>query len=138
MAASDLQLRLDLSQLLAELAALVGPDRAADLALRKVGPAEPATLVPLLQPVVLARSTRSALRRDKEVLPALRKRLLATAPDDAAEVPPVQLERIRLRTLVTMVATVLAGYLLIVQLGRVTSRPPGRPPSGHGPWACRR
>ena len=118
-AASDLQLRLDLSQLLAELAALVGPDRAADLALRKVGPAELVTLVPLLQPVVLARSTRSALRRDKEVLPALRKRLLATAPDDAAEVPPVQLERIRLRTLVTMVATVLAGYLLIVQLGRV-------------------
>ena len=118
-AASDLQLRLDLSQLLAELAALVGPDRAADLALRKVGPAELVTLVPLLQPVVLARSTRSALRRDKEVLPALRKRLLATAPDDATEVPPVQLERIRLRTLVTLVATILAGYLLIVQLGRV-------------------
>jgi uncharacterized membrane protein YbhN (UPF0104 family) len=53
------------------------------------------------------------------VLPALRKRLLATAPDDAPEVPPVQLERIRLRTLVTLVATVLAGYLLIVQLGQV-------------------
>jgi uncharacterized membrane protein YbhN (UPF0104 family) len=118
-AASDLQLRLDLSQLLAELAALVGPDRAADLALRRVGPAELVTLVPLLQPVVLARSTRSTLRRDKDVLPALRKRLLATAPDDAPEVPPVQLERIRLRTLVTLVATVLAGYLLIVQLGRV-------------------
>ncbi|MDX6338216.1 MAG: glycosyltransferase 2 family protein [Streptosporangiaceae bacterium] len=118
-AASDLQLRLDLSQLLAELAALVGPDRAADLALRRVGPAELVTLVPLLQPVVLARSTRSTLRRDKDVLPALRKRLLATAPDDVPEVPPVQLERIRLRTLVTLVATVLAGYLLIVQLGRV-------------------
>jgi glycosyltransferase 2 family protein len=118
-AASDLQLRLDLSQLLAALAALVGADRAADLALREVGPAELVTLIPLLQPVVLARSTRSALRRDKEVLPALRKRLLATAPDDATEVPPVQLERIRLRTLVTMVATILAGYLLIVQLGRV-------------------
>jgi uncharacterized membrane protein YbhN (UPF0104 family) len=118
-AASDLQLRLDLSQLLAELAALVGPDRAADLALRKVGSAELVTLVPLLQPVVLARSTRSTLRRDKDVLPALRKRLLATVPDDAPEVPPVQLERVRLRTLVTLVATVLAGYLLIVQLGRV-------------------
>ena len=118
-AASDLQLRLDLSQLLAELAALVGPDRAADLARRKVGLAELVALVPLLQPVVLARSTRSALRRDKEVLPALRKQLLATAPDDATEVPPVQLERIRLRTLVTLVATILAGYLLIVQLGQV-------------------
>ena len=118
-AASDLQLRLDLTQLLAEFAALVGPDRAADLALRRLGPAELVTLVPLLQPVVLARSTRSTLRRDKDVLPALRKRLLATAPDDAPEVPPVQLERIRLRTLVTLVATILAGYLLIVQLGRV-------------------
>jgi uncharacterized membrane protein YbhN (UPF0104 family) len=118
-AASDLQLRLDLSQLLAELAALVGPDRAADLALRKVGPAELVTVVPLLQPVVLARSTRSTLRRDKDVLPALRKRLLATAPQDGTEAPPVQLERIRLRTLVTLVATILAGYLLIVQLGRV-------------------
>ena len=118
-AASDLQLRLDLTQLLAEFAALVGPDRAADLALRRIGPAELVTLVPLLQPVVLARSTRSALRRDKDVLPTLRKRLLATAPDDAPEVPPVQLERIRLRTLVTLVATILAGYLLIVQLGRV-------------------
>ena len=118
-AASDLQLRLDLCQLLAELAALVGPARAADLALRKLGPAGVVALVPLLQPVALARSTRSALRRDKDVLPALRKRLLATAPQDAPEVPPVQLERIRLRTLVTLVATILAGYLLIVQLGRV-------------------
>ena len=118
-AASDLQLRLDQGQLLAELAALVGPDRAADLALRKLGPAGVVALVPLLQPVALARSTRSALRRDKDVLPALRKRLLAAVPQDAAEVPPVQLERIRLRTLVTLVATILAGYLLIVQLGRV-------------------
>ncbi len=118
-AATDLQLRLDLSQLLAELASVVGPDRIADLAVRKLGSAGVVTLVPLLQPVALARSTRSALRRDKDVLPALRKRLLATAPQDAAEVPPVQLERIRLRTLVTLVATILAGYLLIVQLGRV-------------------
>ncbi len=118
-AASDLQLRLDLGQLLAELAALVGPARAADLALRKLGPAGVVALVPLLQPVALARSTRSTLRRDKDVLPALRKRLLAAAPRDAPEVPPVQLERIRLRTLVTLVATILAGYLLIVQLGRV-------------------
>jgi uncharacterized membrane protein YbhN (UPF0104 family) len=118
-AASDLQLRLDLSQLLAELAALVGPDRAGDLALRKLGPAGLVTLVPLLQPVALARSTRSGLRRHKDVLPALRRRLLAAAPLDATEVPPVQLERIRLRSLVTLVATILAAYLLIVQLGRV-------------------
>jgi uncharacterized membrane protein YbhN (UPF0104 family) len=122
-AASDLQLRLDQAQLLAELASLVGPDRAAALALRKAGPAELVALVPLLQPVVLARSTRTALRRDKDVLPALRKGLLATASHDGTETAPVQLERIRLRSLVTLVATILAGYLLIVQLGRVNFEP---------------
>ena len=75
------------------------------------------------------------------MLPALRKRLLATAPEDAAEAPPVQLERIRLRTLVTLVASILAGYLLIVQLGRVNFATLLRRPTRSGcwwPWACRR
>jgi uncharacterized protein (TIRG00374 family) len=50
------------------------------------------------------------------VLPALRKRLLANFP--GGEVLPVQLERIRLRTLATMVATVVAAYLLTGELAR--------------------
>jgi glycosyltransferase 2 family protein len=116
-AASDLQLRLDLTQLLAELALIVGPARAADLALEKVGGSELVTLVPLLQPVVLHRSTRAALRRRKDVLPALRKRLTDSAPD--GEVSPVQLERIRLRSLLTLVGGLVAGYALVVQLGQV-------------------
>jgi uncharacterized membrane protein YbhN (UPF0104 family) len=116
-AASDLQLRLDLTQLLAELALIVGPGPAADLALEKVGVSELVTLVPLLQPVVLHRSTRAALRRRKDVLPALRKRLTDSVPD--GEVAPVQLERIRLRSLLTLVGGVVAAYALVVQLGRV-------------------
>jgi len=116
-AASDLQLRLDLTQLLAELALIVGPGRAADLALEKVGDAELVTLLPLLQPVALHRSTRAALRRHKDVLPALRKRLTASVPD--GEVAPVQLERIRLRSLLTLVGGLVAGYALVVQLGKV-------------------
>jgi uncharacterized membrane protein YbhN (UPF0104 family) len=109
-AASDLQLRLDLAQLLAELALLVGPDRAVDSARAKLGNPELASIVPLLQPVALYRSTRAAVHRHRDVLPALRKRLLATAPDtDAA---PVQLERIRLRTVLTLVALVFAAYIL--------------------------
>ena len=75
-AASDLQLRLDISQLLAELALLVGPDRAADIAQERIGADELAAVVPLLQPVALHRSTRTILRRRKDVLPALRKRLV--------------------------------------------------------------
>ena len=109
-AASDLQLRLDLAQLLAEMALLVGPDRAASSARQKLSSAELAAVAPLLQPVVLHRSTRSAVRRRTDVLPALRKRLLATAPGH--ETAPVQLERIRLRTLVTLVASVIAAYIL--------------------------
>src|SRR5580693_3374504 len=115
-AASDLQIRLDVAQLLAELALVVGPDRAADLALENAGADELVAVVPLLQRVALARSTRAALRRRKDVLPALRKRLLAAVP--GGEVAPVQLQRIRLRSLVTLVATVAAVYLLAGELAR--------------------
>ena len=71
-AASDLQLRLDLAQLLAELALLVGPDRAVGSASTKISGAELAAVASLLQPVALHRSTRSAVRRRKDVLPAVR------------------------------------------------------------------
>ncbi|HUZ53866.1 MAG TPA: lysylphosphatidylglycerol synthase transmembrane domain-containing protein [Streptosporangiaceae bacterium] len=113
-AASDLQLRLDRVQLLAEMALAVGPDRAGDLAAEKLSSAELAAMVPLLQPVALHRTTRMELRHRKDVLPGLRKRLLGTAPE--SEAPPVQLERIRSRTLITLVAGVVAAYILIGQL----------------------
>jgi uncharacterized membrane protein YbhN (UPF0104 family)/tRNA A-37 threonylcarbamoyl transferase component Bud32 len=119
-AASDLQLRLDLTQLLAELALLVGSERSADLAMEQVGSAELVAIVPLLQPVALHRSTRAALRRRKDVLPALRRRLLAAAP--AGGVVPVQLERVRLRTLVTLVAGIVAAYVLAAQLTKTSVR----------------
>ncbi|HEY7882026.1 MAG TPA: hypothetical protein VID31_14320, partial [Streptosporangiaceae bacterium] len=88
-AATDLQLRLDVAQLLAELALLVGPDRTASLAAKTVGANELVAVVPLLQPVVLYRSTRVAVRRHRDVLPALRKQLLDVAPGEDA--PPVRL-----------------------------------------------
>jgi glycosyltransferase 2 family protein len=117
-AATDLQLRLDVAQLLAELALLVGPDRTARLAAKTVGADELVGVVPLLQPVVLYRSTRVAVRRRRDVLPALRKQLLDVAPgEDAA---PVRLERVRPRSVVTLIASLVAGYLLLVQLGRVS------------------
>jgi uncharacterized membrane protein YbhN (UPF0104 family) len=117
-AASDLQVRLDVAQLLAELALYVGPDRTAALALEKEGADELVAVVSLLQPVALARSTRAALRRRRDVLPALRKRLLAAVP--GGTVTSVRLERIRLRTLLTMVASVVAAYLLAGELERAS------------------
>ncbi|MGH3174347.1 MAG: TIGR00374 family protein, partial [Streptosporangiaceae bacterium] len=117
-AASDLQIRLDVAQLLAELSLYVGPDRTSRLALEKSKANELVAVVPLLQPVVLARSTRKALRRDRAVLPALRARLLAAVP--GVEIAPVRLERIRFRTLLTMVAGAAAVYLLAGELARAS------------------
>ncbi len=117
-AASDLQLRLDLAQLLAESALLVGPDRAADVALGEVGGARLAGTVPLLQPLALYRTTRGALRHRPAVLPALRERLLAALPG-GGQVARVQLERVRLRTLASLIGGVAAAYVLAGQLARV-------------------
>jgi glycosyltransferase 2 family protein len=117
-AASDLQIRLDLAQLIAELALLVGPEKSAKLAIEKVGGSGLVGVLPLLQPVALVRSTRHALRRRRSVLPALRKELLAAVP--GGEVPPVQLVRIRPRALVTIVASVAAAYLLAGELAKAS------------------
>lgn len=116
-AASDLQFRLDLAQLLAQTALVVGPERAAAIAIEKVPDAELPAIAPLLQPVALYRSTRSALRGRKSVLTDVRRRLTAVAPD--GQVPPVQLERIKARTLITLIAGVFAAYVLAGQLANV-------------------
>ena len=119
-AASDLQVRLDLAQLIVELALFVGPEKSAQLAVKKVGGSELVAVLPLLQPVALVRSTRHALRRRRDVLPAVRKILLAAVP--GGEVTPVQLERIRPRTLVTLVASIAASYLLAGELAQTSLR----------------
>jgi len=115
-AATDLQLRLDLAQLLAELALLVGPERAAGSARGKISSAELSAVAPLIQPVVLHRSTRAELHRRKDVLPALRKRLLPAAGSEAG----IQVERFRLRTVLTLVAAVFAAYVLAGELARTS------------------
>jgi uncharacterized membrane protein YbhN (UPF0104 family) len=117
-AASDLQRRLDLAQLIAELALYVGPQKSAEVAIAKVGGKELGSVLPLLQPVALVRSTRHALRRRRDVLPAIRKALLEAVP--AEEVTPVRLERIRARTLVTLVASIAAVYLLAGELAQAS------------------
>jgi len=117
-AASDLQIHLDLAQLIAELALFVGPEKSAGLAVEKIAGSKLVAVLPLLQPVALARSTRKALRGRRDVLPTVRRILLAAVP--GGEVTPVQLERIRPRTLVTLVASVAASYLLAGELARAS------------------
>jgi uncharacterized membrane protein YbhN (UPF0104 family) len=117
-AATDLSCRLDLAQLLTELALVTGPGEAVEAARAEVGMARLVLVLPLLQPVALYRTTRRALRQQRDVLPSLRAQLLAHAP--GGEVPASRLERVRLRTLVSLVAGVVAAYVLAGELARVS------------------
>jgi len=92
--------------------------RAVSSARGKISSAELDAVAPLIQPVVLHRSTRNALRRRADVLPALRRQLRPTTA--GSEESPVQVERFRLRTLVTLVAAVFAAYILAGELARTS------------------
>ncbi|GLY87215.1 hypothetical protein Airi02_051440 [Actinoallomurus iriomotensis] len=116
-AAGDLALRLDLAQLLTDVALRVGPERAVRTAAAVLGPESLAAVVPLLQKVVLARSTRTALRRDKLSLSALREQIRVLRPEIAAE--PAQLDRFSPRTLISVIAGMVGAYILLSQLGNV-------------------
>jgi uncharacterized membrane protein YbhN (UPF0104 family) len=95
----------------------VGPERAVRTAAAVLGPDALGAAVPLLQKVVLARSTRTALRRDKKLLSELRERIRILRPEIAAT--PVKLDRFRPRTLVSIIAGTAGAYLLLSQLGNV-------------------
>ncbi|WP_246238844.1 lysylphosphatidylglycerol synthase transmembrane domain-containing protein [Acrocarpospora corrugata] len=116
-AAGDLLLRLDIAQLLAYLGLRVGPERSVKAATAVLGADMLASAMPLLQRIALARATRAATRKDKELLPALREHIVALKPQ--AEVEEVRLERFRPRTLVTIIASAFAAYLLLSQLSKV-------------------
>lgn len=62
-AAGDLLLRMDISQLLVTLGLRVGAERAVAAALSVLGPDAVADCLPMLQPIALSRSTRATLRR---------------------------------------------------------------------------
>jgi uncharacterized membrane protein YbhN (UPF0104 family)/tRNA A-37 threonylcarbamoyl transferase component Bud32 len=117
-AASDLQKHLDLVQLIVELALYASPEQSARVAVAKLSGDELLAVLPLLQRVALVRSTRHALRRRRAVLPAVRKSLLAAVP--GGEVTPVQLARIRPRTVLTLVAGIAAAYLLAGELAQAS------------------
>ncbi|MEU3175158.1 MULTISPECIES: lysylphosphatidylglycerol synthase transmembrane domain-containing protein [unclassified Streptomyces] len=62
-AAGEVLLRMDVSQLLVTLGLRVGAERAVASALSVLGPDAVADCLPMLQPIALSRSTRATLRR---------------------------------------------------------------------------
>ncbi|MCA2200452.1 lysylphosphatidylglycerol synthase domain-containing protein [Streptomyces sp. SMS_SU21] len=183
-AAGDLLLRMDVSQLLVTLGLRVGAERAVASALSVLGPDAVADCLPMLQPIALSRSTRATLRRlardraerereavleasrhsrppraheaddsrpvvlDKAGKKAVRaeqraeKRAIDEALDEAREedmlsqirqevlrirpqapVEPARLERVRPRTLISLIAGAIGAYFLLTQLTHIEFGP---------------
>lgn len=115
--ASDLRIAVDRAQVLVTTAQLVGAQRAVEIAATMLDDGELAATLPLLQPIALSRETRNALKRDAELLEQVRDRIHDRTHVAIPEATRV--ERFRPRTVLSIVAIIVAGYLLVGQLGSV-------------------
>ncbi len=116
LAANERQLSLDVAELLASTAALVGPERAVAGAVSGVGGEEVTRAVPLLQPLALSASTRQAVRGKDGLL--TRTRVAAAGVMGAPANELARLQRVRLRTVVMVGLAVGAFYFLLPQLAQ--------------------
>ncbi len=106
---------IDRAELLASLAALVGPERALASAARVLDPADLATALPYLQPLALSASTRHQV--SKRLLTELRNSIAEVTGE---EVPALErLLRVRPRAFLTVAVLTGAFYLLLPQLANV-------------------
>lgn len=116
-AAPRLRMRLDRAELLIATALMVGSERALEAAELAIGPEDLANLPALMQPIALNAPTRAALKAQPELLTTLRDAAIARAPEPSADT--VRLERLRPRSVISLVAATFAVYVLAGQLGDV-------------------
>jgi undecaprenyl-diphosphatase len=119
LAATQRQMDLDVAELLASLATLVGEDRAVASAVRGLGAPGVAGSVPLLQPLALSAGTRRAIKGHDGLLARTRS-AAATASGQATQ-ELARVRRVRPRTLLAIAAAAGAFYLVLPQLAQVQS-----------------
>ena len=115
--ATQRQMALDVAELLASLAAIIGADRAVASAAAVIGPNGVAAAVPLLQPLALSAGTRRAVSRQDGLLTRTRAAAAAASGREDQELARVQ--RVRPRTLLAIAAAAGAFYFLLPQLAQV-------------------
>ncbi|MEO7262431.1 MAG: lysylphosphatidylglycerol synthase transmembrane domain-containing protein [Jatrophihabitantaceae bacterium] len=115
--ATDLRINLDRVELLISTVGLVGVQRAVRSARGVLTDDELAATVAVLQPIALSRQTRAAIRHDPGLLEAVREEIGGQTHQQPAEL--ARLERVRPRTIISVVAVLVAGYLIVGQLGSV-------------------
>jgi glycosyltransferase 2 family protein len=119
LAATQRQQDLDLAELLASLAIVVGADRAVSSAAAVIGARQLAAAVPLLQPLALTAATRHAIAHEDGLLADTRSAAVAASGLNAQ--PLARLQRVRPRTLLTIAALAGAFYFVLPQLADVGS-----------------
>ena len=117
LAATPRERARDVAQLLVETSLLVGIDAAVDAAVDGLGVARVAAALPLLQPLALPRPMRRRLRAGEISLEDLRAHVQAQT--GATSMPLERLERVRPRTLLSIVALTAAFYFLLPQLANI-------------------
>nr|WP_221308532.1 lysylphosphatidylglycerol synthase transmembrane domain-containing protein [Nocardiopsis mwathae] len=115
--AVGLKASLDVAALLAVLALRVGERRAVASAVRVLGVDPVAAALPLLQPAGMPRLLRRRLADHGDLLGRLRTQITGIAPEAPAR--PARLERMRPRTVVSVVAATIVGIVLAYQLADV-------------------
>ncbi|MEO6501549.1 MAG: lysylphosphatidylglycerol synthase transmembrane domain-containing protein [Jatrophihabitantaceae bacterium] len=115
--ATDLRINLDRVELLISTVKLVGVQRAVRSARGVLSDDELASIVAVLQPIALSRQTREAIRDDPELIEAVRDEIEGQTHQHPPELARV--ERVRPRTIISVVAVIVAGYLIVGQLGSV-------------------
>jgi glycosyltransferase 2 family protein len=135
LSATQRQIDLDVAELVASLATLVGEDRTVSTAVKVLGPEGLAPAVPLLQPLALSAGTRRAVKRQDGLL--TRTRSTAAAASGLENPELVRVQRVRPRTLLTIAALVGAYYILLPELAKV-GNPWRAVESAQWAWRCRR
>ncbi|MFD6953581.1 hypothetical protein A6A08_23345 [Nocardiopsis sp. TSRI0078] len=130
-AAPQLQTALDQAAMVTLLAMRVGAERAVDSAVRALGVPATAAVLPFLQPAGLPYALRASLRGDRGLLGRLRECVVGIAPEAPSE--PARLERMRPRTIVSVIVVTAVGLVLLYQLTGVDFSTIGQADPG---WAA--
>jgi glycosyltransferase 2 family protein len=116
-AATELQIRLDVAEMLCALAVVTSPKRAIASARRILGDGPVTHALPAIQPFAFSAETQRALRGDRSVLKQVRSLVADILPEGIEE--SIRVERLSWRFVFTVVLGSVAGYLLITQLTNV-------------------
>ncbi|NDB19026.1 MAG: hypothetical protein EB027_07200, partial [Actinobacteria bacterium] len=116
-AADDVQQRLDIASLLVISAALTSPEQALAAARTAYADERVVKVLPALQRFALSPAARARLRRNRQLLRTLQQSVVALAPDQPVE--DLRIERLRPRTIISLIAGSVAAYILVSQLADI-------------------